>query len=120
MNKVVIEGKQNFMGIEIPIINGGFGNGRKSITDKTIAEIHNMKIKHVREAVNKNIKRFKNGIDYIDLKVVDEVDYNLSLLKLLEYSKMQISKSNNIYVFSERGYAKLIKIFDTDLAWEDI
>ncbi|WP_219716699.1 phage antirepressor KilAC domain-containing protein, partial [Clostridioides difficile] len=32
--------------------------------------------------------------------------------------KMQISKANNIYLLSERGYSKLIKIMDTDLAWE--
>lgn len=31
---------------------------------------------------------------------------------------MQIAKSKNIYLLSERGYAKLIKIMDTDLAWE--
>lgn len=30
---------------------------------------------------------------------------------------MQISKSEHIYILSERGYAKLIKIMDTDLAW---
>lgn len=31
---------------------------------------------------------------------------------------MQISKAEHIYLLSERGYAKLIKIMDTDLAWE--
>lgn len=31
---------------------------------------------------------------------------------------MQISKADHIYLLSERGYAKLIKIMDTDLAWE--
>lgn len=30
---------------------------------------------------------------------------------------MQISKSVHIFLLSERGYAKLIKIMDTDLAW---
>ena len=29
---------------------------------------------------------------------------------------MQISKAEHIYLLSERGYAKLIKIMDTDLA----
>lgn len=29
---------------------------------------------------------------------------------------MQIAKSKNIYLLSERGYAKLVKIMDTDLA----
>ena len=31
---------------------------------------------------------------------------------------MQKSKAEHIYSLSERGYAKLIKIMDTDLAWE--
>lgn len=31
---------------------------------------------------------------------------------------MEIGKATNIYLLSERGYAKLIKIMDTDLAWE--
>ena len=117
-NEIQVKGTQNFMGVEIPVIEGGFGTDKKCITDKTIAEIHNMQVKHVRENINKNIKRFKIDIDYINLKVVGDTDYNLELLESLGYSKMQISKSENIFLLSERGYAKLIKIMDTDLAWE--
>ncbi|WP_219670881.1 ORF6N domain-containing protein, partial [Clostridioides difficile] len=94
-------------------IEGGFGEGKKCITDKTISEIHNMEIKHVRELINRNIRRFINAIDFIDLKVVVDNDYNLEVLELLSYRKMQISKANNIYLLSERGYSKLIKIMDT-------
>ena len=114
-NEIQVKGTQNFMGAEIPVIEGGFGTDKKCITDKTIAEIHNMKVKHVRENINKNIKRFKIDIDYINLKEVGDNDHNLELLESLGYSKMQISKSENIYLLSERGYAKLIKIMDTDL-----
>lgn len=31
---------------------------------------------------------------------------------------MEITKAKHLYIFTERGYAKLIKIMDTDLAWE--
>ena len=117
-NEIQVKGTQNFMGVEISVIEGGFGTDKKCITDKTIAEIHNMQIKHVRENINKNIKRFKIDIDYINLKAVGVTDYNLELLESLGYSKMQISKSENIFLLSERGYSKLIKIMDTDLAWE--
>lgn len=117
-NEIQVKGTQNFMGVEIPVIEGGFGTDKKCITDKTIAEIHNMQVKHVRENINKNIKRFKIDIDYINLKEVGDADHNLELLESLGYSKMQISKSENIFLLSERGYAKLIKIMDTDLAWE--
>ena len=31
---------------------------------------------------------------------------------------MQIAKANSIYLLSERGYAKLLKILEDDTAWE--
>lgn len=116
INEISISGTQEFMGREIPVILGGFGKDKKCMSDKTVAEIHGMEIKHIRELVTRNIKRFKNEIDYIDLKVVVPNDHNL--MTSLGYSKMQISKSQHIYLFSERGYAKLIKIMDTDEAWD--
>ena len=66
-NEIQVKGTQNFMGVEIPVIEGGFGADKKCITDKTIAEIHNMKVFHVRELIKNNIKRFKKDIDIIDL-----------------------------------------------------
>ena len=36
----------------------------------------------------------------------------------LDFTKAQVGNSKHIYLLSERGYAKLIKIMDTDLAWE--
>lgn len=92
-NKIIVRGTQEFIGIDIPVIEGGFGNGCKCITDKTISEIHEMKIIHIRELINRNAKRFKDGIDYIDLKkVIDQNDNNL--LSNLDYTTMQISKSS--------------------------
>lgn len=117
MNKLKINGTQNFMGINIPVIEGGFGVDCRVITDKTISEIHQMKIGHIRENINNNIKRFKENIDYINLKkVIGDTDNNL--LFDIGYTKMQISKSECVYLLSERGYAKLIKIMDSDKAWE--
>ena len=96
------------------LIEGGFGEGKRCLTDKAIAEIHNMEVKHVRELINKNIKRFKNNIDLVDLKQVGDNDLFLNL----DFTKAQVGNSKHIYLLSERGYAKLIKIMDTDLAWE--
>ena len=111
-----INGTQEFMGRNIKIIEGGFGEDCKVVTTLQLSEIHNVEIKHLNELFNNNINRFKENIDYIDLKVVATDDYKL--LESLGYSKMQISKSKNIIVYSERGYGKLIKIMDTDLAWD--
>ncbi len=111
-----IKGTQEFMGRAIPVIYGGFGNGQKVVLAKTIAEIHGMEVKHVNELINRSLNRFKGGVDLLDLKVVVQNDHNL--LREFGFTQMQISKANNIYLLSERGYAKLIKIMDSDLAWE--
>lgn len=115
-NELQITGRQNFMGVDIPVVLGGFGPGKKCIADKTIAEIHGMKTFHVRELVKRNLTRFQDGVDTIDLKVIVPDDDNL--IPSLGYVPMEISKAEHIYIFSERGYAKLIKIMDTDKAWE--
>ena len=118
MNEIIVRGTQNFMGMEIPVVEGGFGKSKRCLTDKTIAEIHGMQPKNVRARITDNLKRFKEDVDYIDLKAAYDTSNNLEILQSLGYSKMQISKAEHIYLLSERGYAKLIKIMDTDLAWE--
>ncbi|MCC0669269.1 ORF6C domain-containing protein [Clostridioides sp. ZZV14-6153] len=114
MNELKIKGKQKFMNLEIPVIEGGFGEDKKCMTDKTISEIHNQPNRKIRERIKDNIKRFKDDIDYIDIKRVLETD---TLIEL-GYSKQSITQADNIFLLSERGYSKLIKIMDTDLAWE--
>lgn len=111
-----IKGMQEFMGRQIPVVCGGFGKGQKVVLAKTVAEIHGEEVKATNQRINMNRNRFKDGVDLIDLKVVNLVDHNL--LKEFGFTQMQISKANNIYLLSERGYAKLIKIMDSDLAWE--
>lgn len=118
MSELLVKGTQEFMGKEIPVVEGGFGEGKRCLTDKTVAEIHGMTTFNIRVRISSNIKRFKEDVDYIDLKVIYEINNNLELLQSLGYSKMQVSKAKHIYLLSERGYAKLIKIMDTDLAWE--
>lgn len=111
-----VKGTQEFLGKEIPVIYGGFGSNQKVVLAKTIAEIHEEEVKVTNQRINMNRNRFKDGVDLIDLKEVNQIDHNL--LKDFGFTQMQISKANNIYLLSERGYAKLIKIMDSDLAWE--
>lgn len=118
MSELVFKGNQIFMGREIPVIYGGFGENQKCISDKTIAELHSMKTYHIREAIANNVKRFKENIDFIDLKQPIDVVDTLELLLNMGYAKQSITQAEHIYILSRRGYAKLIKIFDTDLAWE--
>jgi len=117
MNDLKVTGKQDFMGKEIPVVLGGFGPDKRCVCDKVIAEIHNMNTFDIRRRIADNIKRFQENIDYIDLIVMREM-HNNSILSDLGYTAMQIAKAEHIYLLSERGYAKLIKIMDSDLAWE--
>ena len=118
-----VKGTQEFLGKEIPVIYGGFGSNQKVVLAKTIAEIHEMETKHINELINRNIKRFKGGIDITDLGVV----LNDTELKGLGFTQQAVNsykglrakgQGGNIYLLSERGYVKLIKIMDSDLAWD--
>lgn len=113
-----VKGTQQFMGKEIPVVLGGFGENQKVVTDKMVAQIHGITESDVRKAINRNINRFKESIDFIDFKSTRHEMTSKELLSSLGYSYVAIRNANNIYLLSERGYAKLIKIMDTDLAWE--
>ena len=113
MTPFVLVGTQKFMGKEIPVITGGFGKDKKVMTVKHIAEIHGVEVKHVNELINNNIKRFAENIDIIDLLSDEKFKVVIDDLGL-----KGSNRTKNIYILSERGYSKLIKIMDTDLAWE--
>lgn len=118
INELTITGKQNFMGIDIPVVLGGFGADKKCISDKTIAEIHNQPEREIRRRITDNIKRFRENVDVIDLKQRVGESHTLEILLSIGYSKQTITQAEHIYILSERGYGKLVKIMDTDLAWE--
>ena len=103
-------GKFKFTGIE-----GGFGEGKKAMLVKDIALIHNQTNGNINLLINRNRKRFKDGIDIIDLKANDNFAIFLSKSG---FTQNQINASKNIYLLSERGYAKLLKIMDDDKAWD--
>lgn len=115
IHSIDIKGTQEFMGKEIPVVEGGFGEGKRCILVREISQIHNMKVGNINQRINDNRKRFKDGVDIIDLKTYTSA---VSVLKELGFTQAQIGNANNIYILSERGYAKLIKIMDTDLAWD--
>ena len=87
MKELQIKGTQNFLGVNIPIIEGGFGENQKVILAKTVAEIHGMELKHINEIINNNIDEFEFGIDILDLKEVN----------LLPKSLINIIDSNGIH-----------------------
>lgn len=119
MEALRVFGKKEFMGGVIPVVCGGFGRDKKCITDKAIGDIHGQETREIRRRVSTNKKRFQEYLDFIDLKkeIIDPKAL-LELLKLIGYTSQMIRQSRQILIFSERGYAKLIKIMDTDKAWD--
>ena len=113
--QIKVTGIQNLGSVQFTGIEGGFGEGKKAMLVKDIAAIHGREVKHINELVNRNLIRFKTDLDVIDLKVAVQDDHNLIGYG---FTKMQIAKSPNLYLLSERGYFKLLKILDDDTAWE--
>ncbi|WP_312286840.1 phage antirepressor KilAC domain-containing protein [Terrisporobacter sp.] len=116
MNKIIIEGKQEFLGIEIPIIAGGFGEGKRCILAKDIAKLHNVELTEINRKINDNIDEFEHGIDLIDIKNC----HGESPQQLIDlgFSNMQIGKAKNIFLLSESGYMTLCMFMRTKIAKE--
>lgn len=114
-NNLIVKGTQDFLGKEIPVIEGGFGEGQKTILVKTVAEIHEMPLSKVNQLINNNIDEFEEGIDILDLKSNDT--YKVSLQEL-NFSNRDITISKNIYLLSEQGYMALVMLMRTEKAKE--
>lgn len=114
MNELKNIGKQTIGQYEFTGIEGGFGEGKKAMLVKDIAEIHGKEVRQINQAINMNKKRFSENVDIIDLKGKDVA------INLMDsgFNQSQINASKNIYLLSERGYSKLLKILEDDKAWE--
>lgn len=114
MFKLAIKGLTEVDGMKFHCIEGGFGEGKRAMLIKEIAEIHNQPWGEINRRINENSARFKHGIDIIDIKP----DGFEPLGQKLGFTRQSFNQSNNVYVLSERGYAKLLKLLEDDMAWE--
>src|SRR6185437_203695 len=115
MTNLAIKEKVKVNGISVPNINGGFGQDKKAMLALHIAEIHEKELKFVNRAINMNREKFKDNIDIIDAK---GTDFEVHLMNHEIMTQNAINRTSNIYLLSERGYAKLIKIFSDNKSWE--
>lgn len=117
-NEIKVLGKQMFMGIEIPVIEGGFGEDKRVVLEKHVADIHNMEVKEIRKSILRLIskRRLKENVDYIDLVKGGNLFTTFNLSDY--YAKSALTQAKNIFVLSERGYSKLIKAMDDDKSWD--
>lgn len=112
--KLKILGQEKIGQYEFTGIEGGFGEDKRAMLVRDIAVIHNLETRTVNQTINRNIKRFKTGIDILDLKQITRSD----VFSEYGFNKAQWGNANNIYMLSERGYAKLLKILEDDTAWD--
>lgn len=113
-NELRVNGTQEFLGIEIPIVEGGFGDNKRCVLTRDIAMLHEVDLKRINEVIKNNIGEFESGVDIIDLKSVVSNDP----LNKLGFSKEDIRKANNIYLLSESGYMTLCMFMRTKIAKE--
>ena len=102
---------------EFTRVMGGFNEDGIVITTNQIGELLDKKVIHINESINKNIEHFTSEY-IIDLKVIDQTDNNLELLKSLGYTTMQIAKAKNIYILSQAGFLLYLKFAEGDKAIE--
>ena len=98
---------------EIKDIEGGFGENKKCLLVKDIAMLHKQPLGEINRKINDNIKRFEKGIDILDLKGGMEISHSE-----LGYTQNSWNASKNVYILSEKGYSKLLKILDDEKSWE--
>jgi phage antirepressor YoqD-like protein len=113
MNELKVNGTQDFMGKEIPVVESGFGEGQKAILAKTISEIHDTRLDKVNTLINEHIDEFEIGIDLLDL-MSDEKSLNLA--KVLGF--ITNNRQKNCYLLSEQGYMLLVGFMKTEKAKE--
>lgn len=112
---VKVNGLVNVKGMKFHDIEGGFGEGKKAMLVKEIANIHGRELRVINQAINMNKTRFTDGVDIVDLK---GAEFAINLIDSGIYTQNSLNASSNIYLLSERGYSKLLKILEDDFAWE--
>ncbi|WP_374187479.1 ORF6N domain-containing protein [Priestia aryabhattai] len=113
MKQLKIIGTQNVAGVSFTGIEGGFGEGKKAMLVKEIAEIHNRKELHINELIVKHLGRFRINTDIINLLNYKEFEIVVNDLGLKASNRQKY-----VFLLSERGYAKLLKILEDERAWE--
>lgn len=113
MNELQVKGTQSFMGKEIPVVEGGFGEGQKVMLAKTISEIHDTRLDKVNALINEHIDEFEIGIDLLDLMSNEK---SLNLAKVLGF--ITNNRQKNCYLLSEQGYMLLVGFMKTEKAKE--
>jgi len=114
-NELIVSGMVLVNDVEMHNIFGEFGKNQKSVLAKEIANVHGIELKYLNEKINRNIKRFRFGIDILDLKGTKS---EVVLCDHEIYTQNSLNRSSYIYLFSRKGYLKLVGLMEDDLAYD--
>ena len=114
-NKIIVNGVTTVNGAEVHNIFGEFGENQKGVLVKEIANVHGVELKELNRTILRHISRFRTNIDIVDLK---DTESEVELLHHEIYTQNSLNRSNNVYLFSRKGYLKLVGILEDDLAYD--
>lgn len=116
---LVLLGKVKIGNFEFEGIEGGFGIDKRAILVRDVARIHNKKIYHINELINSNRDKFKDDIDIIDLLGIGLSDTEIINLGVTQQAiNSYRGKGKGLYILSDRGYMKLVKLLEDETAWK--
>ena len=109
MKELMVKGTQTFLGKEIKVIEGGFGENQRVVLAETVAEIHGVETKYINKLINNNKGRFSDS-DLIDCLSSSEELRNFAK----ENGLIKSNRTQNVFLLSERGYTKLVAAMDNN------
>lgn len=112
-NEIRLIGQTEVDGIKFTGVEGGFGEGKKSMLAKDVAIMHDVETKYIQKLINKNVNRFTNN-DLLDLC---EENFKVHAKNL---GLITSNGQKYCYLLSERGYTKLVSMMDNsnEKKWE--
>lgn len=94
---------------DIQVIEGGFAEGGRVLFDITIANKIGKSVGELRiQNIIPNLNNWIKGTDYIDLKEYNNFTSFVPMLLDLGYTETSLVQSEHIFIFSERGIAKVM------------
>ena len=94
------------------------GLDARCVTDLAVAQMHDIEPRFIRRLIRHNQARFEKSVDIIEFsRCAPEAHLENTLLQL-GYTQSMLEQEGLVYILSERGYFKLVKIMNNDRVWD--
>lgn len=102
---LTVRGTQEFLGKQIPVIEGGFGGNQRCVLVKDVAKVFDVKLKDINRLIKNNLDEFEDGVDILEIQSVQNL--HPELCENLGLNYQELYKHKSIYLISESGYLTL-------------